>query len=54
MRIMNTMAIEYGTRYSEWYTLNSQNVLSQSNYLLSCCRWIGRSLTDVLTLRSPI
>ena len=54
MRIMNTMATEYNTRYSERYTLNSQNGLSQSNYLLSCCRWIGRALTDVLTLYSPI
>ena len=53
-KCMNIMALEYNTRYSERYTLNLQNVLSQSNYLLSCCRWIGRSLTDVLTLCSPI
>ena len=30
---INTMALEYNTRYSERYTLNFQNVLSQSNYL---------------------
>ena len=54
LKSMNIMATEYNARYSERYTLNVQNVLSQSNYLLSCCRWIGRSLTDVLTLYSPI